>query len=63
MSGCMENDLTACTESWQVAIVDSHIAEQLLGIVNQELQKRALDIVVQLLLKNGNNLFLLWRGG
>ncbi|KAL5477553.1 hypothetical protein EMCRGX_G024364 [Ephydatia muelleri] len=36
-------------ESWQVAVVDSSIAEQLLAMVDQEMQKQALDIVVQLL--------------
>ena len=58
---------TACpsTESWQVAVVDSSIAEQLLAMVDQEMQKQALDIVVQLL-KNGNHLcwflFLFFSG-
>ena len=55
---------TACpsTESWQVAVVDSSIAEQLLAMVDQEMQKQALDIVVQLL-KNGWFLFLFFNSG
>ena len=45
--------LVLCVVSWQVAMVECGIAEQLLGIVNQEQLKQALDIIVQLL-KNGS---------
>ena len=56
--------LVLCVVSWQVAMVDCGIAEQLLGIVNQEQLKQALDIIVQLL-KNGSHIgfiFFVMRG-